>query len=159
MRSTVRLLGIAALAVTAAGCASTPRLWINGASEVRRCGATSSGWGLAGVAAAAGAARANAECAEDLRRLGYVPFPTVRSGIAMQGTSPRITRIVPRSPADVAGFKVSDALKDVDGRENRSATDYARLLNERRAGNTIRITVDREGALFAAAVTLVAEPE
>jgi S1-C subfamily serine protease len=129
---------------------------VNDDGQVNRCAATSWGWGLAGAAAAAGARKANVECAEDLRRLGFVPLPPVKTGLLMKGHPLRVERIEPGLPAETAGIQVGDTVLEADGHPIAKFTDFASVLSTKQPGETMMIRIERNGERRMLTVGVVA---
>jgi regulator of sigma E protease len=57
---------------------------------------------------------------------------------------PRVTRVVPKSPAAAAGFQAGDELRAVDGRPIADPADFVAYI-ESRAGQTVEVEIARDG--------------
>jgi hypothetical protein len=137
----MRKLGLLLLILPLTGCATPPRLWVNDAGEVRGC--ANYGWGWGGAPAAY---RANRDCATDLERLGYAPLSALRLGAMFEPNSLRVKQLQSQMPAERAGLRIGDLVRDIDGRAVRTHTDYATAVNAKASGErTVRLGVDREG--------------
>jgi regulator of sigma E protease len=60
---------------------------------------------------------------------------------------PRISAVEPSSPAAAAGFQVGDLIVSIDGTKIDNFADVQRIVNFN-PGRTLKIEVDRDGALF-----------
>jgi predicted metalloprotease with PDZ domain len=73
-----------------------------------------------------------------------------------------VTRVIPESPAAVAGVKAGDVLVELNGipylQENQEKVEVV-YRQEMTVGNTITYTVEREGARRKLRIHLVAIPE
>src|SRR3954454_24128180 len=56
-----------------------------------------------------------------------------------------VAQVVPASPADVAGIVSGDIITDVEGATIASAEDLLQSLRGFRPGDTVTVTVDRNG--------------
>jgi serine protease Do len=68
-----------------------------------------------------------------------------------------IDRVRAESPADKAGFKAGDLILEVDGRKVARQADVRYALGNKYAGDTVKMTVERDKKPITADVTLVAE--
>ena len=69
-----------------------------------------------------------------------------------------ISDIVPNGPAAVAGITKNDVITAVDGKEVNSAGAFVGEIAAKKVGQTIKLTVYRNGQLSEVAVTLVKTP-
>jgi serine protease Do len=63
------------------------------------------------------------------------------------------------SGAEAAGLKQGDVIKAVDGKEVSEISELAKILEKKKAGEKVKITVSREGKKFDLEVTLSAKGE
>ena len=66
----------------------------------------------------------------------------------------RIASVVPGSPAEEAGIEAGDVIVEIDGRELSRAEEVASLVGSRRPGDTLTITVERDGDIVNVGATL-----
>lgn len=57
---------------------------------------------------------------------------------------PQVTKIIPGSPAEAAGFRAGDEVRKVDGRPIADSQDFVSLI-EKRAGRPVTIEIVRDG--------------
>ena len=62
--------------------------------------------------------------------------------------------VVKGGPADKAGLKVGDRIVSIDGTEVAQKTDLGTLMQEHSAGDTLSITVARDGQMQTVSLTL-----
>jgi serine protease Do len=81
-------------------------------------------------------------------------------GIVMDDTDRgvAVARVAPDSPAARAGLQEGDVIRSVDGVETDSPRDVQRAIMNRRAGETVRIAVERNGAFVSTELTTDAMP-
>ena len=63
------------------------------------------------------------------------------------------------SGAEAAGLKQGDLIKAVEGKEVSEISELAKILEKKKAGETVTVTVSREGKKFELEVTLSAKGE
>lgn len=85
--------------------------------------------------------------------LAIVIFSAIFMLYGKQTMSARVDSVQPDSPAAAAGFKPGDLVVSIDGKPIDSFADMQRIVSDS-AGDTLSITVERDGAL----VTLTATP-
>lgn len=85
------------------------------------------------------------------------PYLGVQTGLTQEGQV--IATVEPGSPADSAGVMPDDIIIAVDGNEITADTTFMDLLLEHRAGDTVDLTVSREGAEQTLTVTLGTRPD
>lgn len=73
-------------------------------------------------------------------------------GVDEQGVY--IVQIVEDGCADKAGLKTGDRIIDVDGETIEDATDVRTILNQHKIGESIKVTVDRDGKTLSIDVAL-----
>ncbi len=69
-----------------------------------------------------------------------------------------VQEVLPGSPAEEAGLKVGDLIREVDGRPVSTARPLAELLSAYRPGDRVTLTVEREGREMEIRVTLGRRP-
>jgi len=69
-----------------------------------------------------------------------------------------LQEIVPGGPAEAAGLEVGDLIVSIDGEPVQSMVDLAANIRERQPGDTVRLTVVRNGAEEVVTVTLTERP-
>ena len=82
-------------------------------------------------------------------------------GIKVSDTSTsgaQITTVVGGSPAEKAGFKAGDVITSIDGNTITSADDLTSQVGARKPGDTISVTVTRNGSSKDIKVTLGVRP-
>ena len=62
-----------------------------------------------------------------------------------------VARIEPKSTADIAGLKVSDVLKAINGKTVKTVGDFYRALNE--PSGEVKLSFVREGVELSISVT------
>lgn len=89
---------------------------------------------------------------------GEIPGPDVQAylGVAVDATAAgvRVVRVVPGSPAEDAGLRASDLLREVDGRALAVPGDVDAVLTARRPGETVRVVAWRAAAIVDTRVRL-----
>jgi membrane-associated protease RseP (regulator of RpoE activity) len=90
--------------------------------------------------------------ASNLKDRGWV-------GIEYDEDTMKVTRVMPDSPAEAAGFKAGDVMTAVNGIEMGEANKAELKKLEWKPGNTMVYTVDRNGAMKEVKVTLAPIPE
>ncbi len=85
---------------------------------------------------------------DDLRLRGFVGVE-----LADAGDVPKITAVLPDSPAAAAGLKVGDRLTQIRGRAVASPAAARTMLADMTAGDDIPLTVERAGATLTITVT------
>jgi len=87
----------------------------------------------------------------DPRRQGRVSIRTDERGTEV---GVRITDVEPEGPSDRAGLEPDDVIVRVDGSPVTNAEALSSLISSRRAGDTIRVELYREGSFLDKRVTL-----
>ena len=70
-----------------------------------------------------------------------------------------IAQVIADSPADKAGLKRGDVIKAVNGTTVETRQDLTDQLKDKQVGDTITLTIDRDGQTQDVSVTLEARPE
>lgn len=85
--------------------------------------------------------------------------PELRDGMDYQGTGGvLVNRVVPDSPADVAGIEKGDVLLSFDGRTIDSATELQESVRAARVSQSVPLVVLRDGARKSLTAKLAARP-
>ncbi len=87
-----------------------------------------------------------------------IPYPYLGVQTALTQDGQAIGSVEPGSPADVAGVQAGDIVIAVDGTTITEDTTFMELLLEHRAGDTVTLTVSRDGAEHDLSVTLGTRP-
>lgn len=87
---------------------------------------------------------------------GERPYLGVRYIMRPRGAE--IREVIPGSPAEEAGLRVGDLIREVDGRRVSSAHPLAELLSLYRPGARVTLTVEREGEELEIEVILDRQP-
>jgi hypothetical protein len=82
-----------------------------------------------------------------------VSFGTVPD-FAFQGPGVRISGTVPGSPAEKAGIKEGDVLKQIDGKDVANLQEFSNVLRGLTPGQTVKVVVARGTEMVAVQVTL-----
>ncbi|MDI3472236.1 MAG: serine protease Do [Thermotogaceae bacterium] len=70
-----------------------------------------------------------------------------------------VTQVVEGSPADKAGIKVNDIIKEINGNKISSASDVVAIVHSYAPGDEIQIVVERDGKTIQFNVTLSEQQE
>lgn len=70
-----------------------------------------------------------------------------------------IAYVIADSPADKAGLKRGDVIKAVDGTTIETPRDFRDQIADKQVGDTITLSIDRDGQSLDVSVTLEARPE
>ncbi len=65
-----------------------------------------------------------------------------------------ISEVVKDSPAEKAGLKQYDVVREIDGKKMRSASDLSTYIKSRKPGDTIKVNIYREGRIWAVTARL-----
>ncbi|NBO93275.1 MAG: serine protease [Planctomycetia bacterium] len=79
-------------------------------------------------------------------------------GFEPDTTDLKLTQVTEGMPADKAGLKVGDVLKAVDGKELKVRDDLMTFMQTKKPGDTIELTIEREGQMKKFKVKLVERP-
>lgn len=96
-----------------------------------------------------------------------VPLPDLRKTLPWPSLTPRprvrvaahVVEVAAGSPAERAGLRPGDLIVAVDGRPLTPAEDLARAIHSHAPGDTVELTVEREGGRKNVSVTLAASRE
>ncbi|MCU0311043.1 MAG: S1C family serine protease [Acidimicrobiales bacterium] len=94
-------------------------------------------------------------------RYGWLGLSGTDLGVAAEAPGPagtRVTAVSPGGPADVAGLRPGDVVTTVDGAAVRSMSELASTIRHHRPGDTVTITVRRDGEDLRVAVVLSDRP-
>jgi len=83
---------------------------------------------------------------------------TVDDALSAGGPAARLDRIFPDGPAAHAGLRTGDLIRTAGGRRIRHARDLIGTVGRHRPGSPLQLTVGRNGAELALAVTLGSRP-
>ena len=79
-----------------------------------------------------------------------------RSGVAQPGVV--VQRVVPGSPADRAGLRAGDIITRIDGQPLKQEADLPKAVRQHRVGDTVTLTVERDGREQQVSVQLAERP-
>ncbi len=69
-----------------------------------------------------------------------------------------VTAVTPNSPAARAGLQADDVILAIDDQQLQNESDLARIINDHRPGDTITMTVERDGRRLTLRATLAEQP-
>jgi len=75
---------------------------------------------------------------------------------AFAGPGVKVAAVTPDSPAAGAGIRPGDVITALDGQAVNTLAEYAAALRGRQPGDTVTVTLRRDGAELTIAVTLAA---
>jgi serine protease Do len=70
-----------------------------------------------------------------------------------------LVEVVPGSPAAQAGLEVDDVIVEIEGDEAETPSDITRVVNSKKPGDRIEITVNRGGDTQSVTATLIERPQ
>jgi membrane-associated protease RseP (regulator of RpoE activity) len=70
-----------------------------------------------------------------------------------------VSYVIADSPADTAGLQRGDVITAVDGTAVETPRDFRDALDAKSVGDTVALTIDRDGQTLDVSVTLEAQPE
>ena len=82
----------------------------------------------------------------------------VRFGLHVGGHEALVNEVTAKSPAAEAGLKAGDRVRKFDGEPIRDSIDYFVHLLDRKPGDTVALSVERDRKLIEAKITLEAAP-
>ena len=88
---------------------------------------------------------------------GLTPSLARQLGI-QDGQGIVVTRVVPGSPAEQAGLKQYDVIREIDGQKIIDESTLGRVLNSHKPGDTVTLTVQRGNQTLQVKVTLSERP-
>ena len=94
---------------------------------------------------------------DDKRPVGYHGLRLLKSGIN-RATPAYVDRVKPGSPAAKAGVRPDDLILKVDESRVKSWKTFHRLISTYRAGDTVKLTVQREQKIKLFVLSLVEKP-
>jgi len=82
-------------------------------------------------------------------------------GVALTQTPDGLTiaQVIADSPADAAGLQRGDVIEAVDGTEVANMSDFHDQFDDKSVGDTLTLTISRDGQAQDVTVTLKAQPE
>jgi serine protease Do len=84
----------------------------------------------------------------------------LRSGLKLSTRdSPRVVLVQPESPADEAGIRVGDMLREIDGLPLNESVDFHIALIGRKPGDRLRLRLEREDELIRTSLELGGLPK
>ena len=69
-----------------------------------------------------------------------------------------VAEVTPGGPADKAGIQQGDIIIEIDGEEMVEASDVLIAVRDKKPGDTVEVTVDRNGTTQVISVTLEERP-
>ncbi len=85
--------------------------------------------------------------------------PSIARQLGVQdGTGVVVMQVMPNSPADKAGLKARDVIREIDGQKITDETTLGRVLNTHKPGDTVTLTVQRGSQTMQVKVTLAERP-
>jgi len=69
-----------------------------------------------------------------------------------------VAQVTPGGPAEDAGIRQGDIIIDIDGEEMVKSSDVLVAIRDRKPGDTVKVTLDRNGSTMAFIVTLEERP-
>lgn len=70
-----------------------------------------------------------------------------------------IVEVVPGSPAAAAGLEMNDVITEIEGAKAETPTDVSRVINSKKPGDRVEMTVNRGGESRTVTATLIERPE
>jgi len=98
-----------------------------------------------------GGAGAAPAASGEARRVSLGTMPD----FAFAGPGVRVVEVMPGSPAEAAGLRPGDVLVALDGAPLADVRGYSRALKSHQAGDTVELTVRRDGEEMTLTATLV----
>jgi serine protease Do len=84
----------------------------------------------------------------------------IRSGMRLSTTDrPRVIFVAPESPAQAAGIRVGDTLREIDGMPLNESVDFHIALIGREPGDRLRLQLERQNEIVAASLELAGLPQ
>jgi membrane-associated protease RseP (regulator of RpoE activity) len=121
------------------------------------------GGGSSNTAAAAsqgqGGVLSSANASEDNSQLSSDEIPWLGAQIVQSSDGPTIASVIADSPAEKAGLKRGDVIKSIDGTSVSDVRAIRDALKDKKPGDTVTISITRDGNAQDVTVTLEARPE
>ena len=121
------------------------------------------GGGSSNTAAAAsqgqGGVLPSANASEDNSQLSSDQIPWLGAQIVQSTDGPTIASVIADSPAEKAGLKRGDVIKSIDGTSVSDMRAIRDALKDKKPGDTVTISITRDGNAQDVTVTLEARPE
>ncbi|CAN5854730.1 trypsin-like peptidase domain-containing protein [soil metagenome] len=70
-----------------------------------------------------------------------------------------LVEVVPASPAAQAGLQENDVITEIEGEEAETPTDVSRVINSKKPGDRVEITINRAGDTQTVTATLIERPQ
>ena len=70
-----------------------------------------------------------------------------------------LVEVVPGSPADAAGLEANDVITEIEGDEAETPSDVSRVINSKKPGDKVELTVSRGGDSRTVTATLIERPQ
>ncbi len=137
------ILALTLLALLLEGCATSQIMMVNSEGKVYPCAEKGTG-GIGGLFSR----NSNKTCVQEMEKAGYVKIPDVLWGVHMPSweTSPaKVQRVDAGSPAQIAGIKKGDVIRQLDKRPVSNAKQILSILAKKKPGETLVAQIEREG--------------
>lgn len=97
--------------------------------------------------------------AEQIIRTGTSTKPVigVTLDLGFAGPGVRISQVTPNGPAQSAGVRSGDVVTQIDGRAVNGADEFIVAIRAKQPGDTVTLTIDRNGSTSEVTVTLGSE--
>jgi len=105
----------------------------------------------------------------ETEKIGTGPRPKGAAGVGaaylgVAGEGPEaagavLGRVVPGAPGDKAGLKAGDLVKSADGKDVKAYTEFVAIVREKKAGDKLKVKLERDGKPVEVEVTLEARPD
>ena len=150
----MRWLLLFSLCVCLSGCVTPSTLLVNDQGQVMRCAAYGSG--AYGVATATSI---HSTCVNDMKKLGYVVLPDVTMGLVLEPGTTHVKTVTPSGSAAQAGIQVGDQILRVNTIPVARGVEVLHMLQGKKNGESIDVTLAREGKESTVPVRLTARGE
>jgi C-terminal processing protease CtpA/Prc len=98
-------------------------------------------------------------CVRSYKSVGFRYMPAAYWGVGLGKAPPlRVALVAADSPAAASGIVTGDVLLELDGRPVRRVTDVLAIVDEKRPGDTLRATLEREGTAISVESVLAERP-
>jgi putative serine protease PepD len=95
---------------------------------------------------------------DEIIRTGSAQTPIIGVQIENTADGPRVAEVTPGGPADTAGVRAGDKIVAVDGRPIQDSTGLIVAVRDKAVGDTVDLTIERNGRTQDIQVTLAAKP-